>query len=155
MSKGLPARVADYVARNHVMTLATQGPEGPWAAAVFYASDGSSLVFLSSPGSRHCRNLAQDPRCAATIQQDYEDWPQIKGIQLEGRVDELHGDEESRARRLYAERFPIAGPIAGAPPAIVRALAKVRWYRLRPARLYFIDNSLGFGHREEIDLEGA
>ena len=35
----LPQAVADYLGGHHVMTLATCGPEGPWAAAVFYASD--------------------------------------------------------------------------------------------------------------------
>ena len=32
------------------------------------------------------------------------------------------------------------------------ALAKVNWYQLQPERLYFIDNSLGLGHRDEIAL---
>ncbi len=149
----LPQPVADYLAAHHVMTLATHGAEGPWAAAVFYASDGCSLIFLSSPNTRHCSNLALDARCAATIQEDYSDWAKIKGIQLEGRVTELQGDEERRARKLYAEKFPIASPLGDVPPAIVKALAKVRWYRLVPERFHFIDNSKGFGHRDEIDLE--
>ena len=148
----LPQPVADYLAAHHVMTLATQGAEGPWAAAVFYASDGCSLIFLSSPNSRHCRNLELDARCAATIQEDCRDWPQIKGIQLEGRVRELEGEEEKSAQRLYGEKFPIVGPLANVPPAIVKALARVRWFRLVPERFYFIDNSKGFGHRDEIEL---
>ena len=152
MSLVLPQPVADYLSGHHVMTLATQGSDGPWAAAVFYVDDGLSLVFLSSPGSRHGRHLAQDPRCAATIQDNVADWSQIKGIQLEGRVGELHGDEQAHARRRYGERFPIVGLVASAPAAIVEALAKVRWYRLVPERLYFIDNGRGFGHRDEIEL---
>ena len=148
----LPPPVAEYLTAHHVMTLATQGAEGPWAAAVFYAGDGCSLIFLSSPTSRHCRNLAQDSRCAATIQEDYSDWARIKGIQLEGRVRELQGEEESRAQRLYGEKFPIVGAVANVPPAIVKALARVRWFRLVPERFHFIDNSQGFGHRDEIDL---
>jgi hypothetical protein len=28
----------------------------------------------------------------------------------------------------------------------------VNWYRLRPERVYFIDNSKGFGQRDEIIL---
>ena len=149
----LPQPVADYLAAHHVMTLATQGAEGPWAAAVFYASDGCSLVFLSSPNTRHCRNLALDARCAATIQEDYSDWAEIKGIQLEGRVTELQGDEERCAQTLYGEKFPIASPLGNVPSAIVKALARVRWFRLVPERFHFIDNSKGFGHRDEIDLE--
>lgn len=149
----LPPQVAGYLADHHVMTLATQGAEGPWAAAVFYATEGASLIFLSAPGTRHCRNLALDARCAATIQEDYSDWTQIKGIQLEGRVIELEGDEEKRAQALYGEKFPVVGPLAKVPPAIVKALAKVRWYRLVPERFHFIDNSRGFGHRDEIGLK--
>jgi uncharacterized protein YhbP (UPF0306 family) len=148
----LPDTVAEYLDRHHVMTLATCGPDGPWAAAVFYVNAGHALFFLSSPSSRHCRNLAQDPRCAATIQEDCSDWAQIKGVQLEGRAGEIHGEEELRARQRYGDKFPIVGRLATAPAAIALALAKVRWYRLDVERLYFVDNSRGFGHRDQIDL---
>jgi uncharacterized protein YhbP (UPF0306 family) len=148
----LPPLVADYLTAHHVMTLATQGSDGPWAAAVFYASDGNSLIFLSSPTTRHCRNLAQDARCAATIQDDVQDWAQIKGVQLEGQVTELEGEAERRAQQLYGEKFPLVSPLTHIPPAIVKALAKVRWFRLTPEHFYFIDNSKGFGHRDEIGL---
>ena len=152
MSVILPQPVVDYLAAHYVMTLATQGSQGPWAAAVFYASDGESLIFLSSPTTRHCINLELDARCAATIHDDQGDWTRIKGIQLEGRVTELEGDEERRAQNLYGEKFPVVGAVASVPPAIVKALAKVRWFRLVPERFYFIDNSKGFGHRDEYEL---
>jgi uncharacterized protein len=146
----LPALTAQYLLGHHVMTLATQGAEGPWAAAVFYVQDADDLIFLSSPSSRHCRDLALQPRCAATIQSDTDDWRSIQGIQLEGRVSELSGEEKQRAQQLYAQRFPFVRPGA-APVAIVSALARVRWYRLRISRLYFIDNARGFGQREQFD----
>lgn len=150
----LPPDVAGYLAAHHVMTLATTGPAGPWASAVFYAGDGAALIFLSSPGSRHGTNLAADPRCAATIQDDCDDWKAVKGIQLEGRVRRLDGEAAQDARRGYAERFPIAGPLAAVPPAIAEALSRVAWYRLEPERLLFIDNGRGFGHREEFAPRG-
>ena len=150
MALNLPPEIAAYLAQHHVMTLATQGSDGPWAAAVFFAGDDDDLVFLSSPTSRHCRNLALDARCAATIQSETEDWLGIQGIQLEGRVSELHGEERARAQQRYGEKFPFARPDSAAA-AIVRALARVRWYRLRMARLYFIDNARGFGHREQFE----
>jgi len=152
MPPTLPGPVADYLDRHHVMTLATCGADGPWAAAVFYASEGDTLYFLSSPSSRHCLNLAQDARCAATIQEDLDDWSKIKGVQLEGRATEVRGAEELCARQRYGEKFPVVGRLATAPAAIVQALAKVRWYRLQAERMHFIDNSRGFGHREQIDL---
>lgn len=152
MAAELPASVADYLAHHRVMTLATCGADGPWAAAVFYANAGASLYFISSPSSRHGRNLAQDPRCAATVQEDYSDWTRIKGIQMEGLACEIQGDEVVQAQRCYAGKHPLVGRLASAPAVIVAAFAKVRWYRLQPRCMHFIDNSRGFGHREAIDL---
>lgn len=146
------AKVLGYLRDHRVATLATSADGDPWAAAVFYVNDGFKLYFLSSPTSRHSLNLAQDPRVAATIQEDYADWPEIKGVQLEGVASEIHGTEEQLARALYAEKFPVVGMLGQAPAAIVKAMAKVRWYHLVPQRLFFIDNAAGFGRREEIDL---
>lgn len=143
--------VQRYLRAHHVATLATSG-ESIWAAAVFYVSDGTTLYFLSSPTSRHCSNLAANGSVALTVQEDYADWPDIKGVQLEGTASEISGSEEEHARRLYGQKFPLVGKLAQAPAAIVKAMAKVRWYKVVPTRLYFIDNSLGFGRRDEIDL---
>jgi uncharacterized protein len=150
MALSLTPAAAEYLSQHHVMTLATQGVEGPWAAALFYVRDGDDLIFVSSPASRHCRDLVLQPRCAATIQSEASDWRSIQGIQIEGRVSELEGDERSHAQQLYAQRFPFVRPGA-APAAIVSALARVRWYRLRISRLFFIDNSRAFGRREQFD----
>ena len=142
-------RALAYVAGHHVMTLATSGPQGVWAAAVFYAHDGFRFVFLSAGHTRHARNIAATPEVAATIQSDYDDWTAIKGIQLEGTVEQLDGARRSAALALYSARFNfLAQPVA----AIESALARVNWYELRPRRLYFVDNAQGFGHRDEIGL---
>jgi uncharacterized protein YhbP (UPF0306 family) len=150
MALSLPPATADYLGQHHVMTLATQGSDGPWAAALFYVRDGDDLIFVSSPSSRHCRDLALQPRCAATIQSEATDWRGIQGIQIEGAASELHAGERERAERLYGERFPFVRP-GSAPAAIVLALARVRWYRLRISRLYFIDNQRGLGQRLQFD----
>ena len=146
MTLELPPPVARYLSAHHVMTLAAQGADGPWAAAVFYASDDHDLIFLSSPTSRHARQLALDARCAATIHSEVTDWRSIQGVQLEGRVHSLAEGERARAMQVYGEKFPFVRP-AVAAPAIVQALARVHWYRLRIARLYFLDNAQGFGQR--------
>ena len=95
-------RALAYVAGHHVMTLATNGPQGVWAAAVFYAHDGFRFVFLSAGHTRHARNIAATPEVAATIQSDYDDWTAIKGIQLEGTVEQLDGARRSAALALYS-----------------------------------------------------
>jgi len=152
MQTGLREQVQRYLCQRQVMTLASHGEEGVWAAAVFYANEAFAFYFLSSPSSRHGRNLAGNPRAAATIQADYADWREIKGVQMEGMVSMLAGKEEAEARSLYGAKFPIVGKLEQAPASIIKALTKVRWYKFVPERLYFIDNSAGFGQREEIEL---
>lgn len=143
-------RALQYLESHHVMSLATHDRDGPWAAAVFYASDGFELCFLSAPSTRHAAAIAANPVVAATIHEDYADWAQIRGIQLEGTVIELAGAQAQEARELYADKFAIVADLAKAPQAIADAFARVRWYRLIPRRLHLIDNTVAFGRREQV-----
>jgi hypothetical protein len=143
-------RALAFLEAHSVVSLATAGPDGPWAAAVFYASRGFRLYYLSSPLARHSSNLSRNPRVSGTIQDDTADWRVVRGIQLEGSVRELSGSEASMARRLCARKFPVID--RGGPPAMVEALARVRWYELVPERLHLVDNSAGFGKRDEVPV---
>ncbi len=143
-------QVLAYLRQHQVMTLATIGTEGPWAAAVFYVNKEFALYFLSAGHARHSQNIAENSRAAAAIQEDYKDWPSIKGIQLEGVISQLQGAERRWARSLYKEKYPF---IKNATAQIRIGLARANWYQLMPSRLYFIDNSKGLGHRDEISLE--
>jgi len=146
-------RVLSYLAGHNVMTLATIGTGGPWAAAVFYANVDFRLIFLSSAKSRHVRNIASHSIVAATVQEDYSDWNEIQGVQLEGSARELRGDEREEGVRVYREKFP--GVLDSEDVAIRNALARVSWFELTASRLFFVDNSRGFGHRDEILVEGS
>lgn len=150
MDETLRAAVLSYLERHNVMTLATSGPSGPWAAAVFYVNDGLRLYFLSSPRSRHAGDLSADPRAAATIQEDYRDWPAIQGIQLEGRVTPVPAADLPRVLALYGAKFPVVANLAEAPPALAQAFAGVSWYALTPEALHFVDNAAGFGQRKRL-----
>jgi hypothetical protein len=87
------------------------------------------------------------------VQEDDGDWTRIKGIQLEGQASEVHGDEDELAWQRYGDKFPLVGRLASAPLVIAAALAKVHWYRLQPRHMHFVDDSRGFGHREQVDLD--
>ena len=91
-------RALDYLAAHRVMNLATCGPDGPWVAAVFYVSDGFNLYFVSSPLSRHGRNLELHPEVAATVNEDYPGWREIKGVQLEGTAGQVAATEQASIR---------------------------------------------------------
>jgi hypothetical protein len=139
--------VASYLAQHRVLTLATHGPLGLWAAAVFYANEDFTFYFLSAPATRHAQNLSEVPRVAGTIQDDDVAWQEIKGVQLEGTVQRLGGGDREHAISVYGARFPFLNE---APQEILAALQGVDWYRLVPDRLYFLDNGRGFGHRDRI-----
>jgi uncharacterized protein len=141
--------LAQYLRNHHVMTLATNGAGGPWAAAVFYANEGPDFYFLSAPHTRHSVDLAQDPRVAATIQDDCSSWLSIKGVQLSGSVTRLEGDDVNHARGQYDRKFAGILDAAQAPDRIASALQRIGWYRLRAEKLRFVDNSQGFGHKDE------
>jgi len=154
----LRTRIHEFLARHTTLTLATIGPEGPQAAALFYAHDAAlNLYFLSEPSSRHARNLAADPRCAVTIQADGQDWRLITGLQIEGSAQVLTSPAEwAIAYDVYRAKFPFVGEAwqgkGMAAPTLSGPLARSRFYRLTPRWLRLIDNARGFGHKDELRL---
>lgn len=155
MSDDLKEQVLDYLRDHNTMTLATCAGEVPWAATVFYASDDLNLYFFSVPESRHSQNLAANSRVAVTIQEDYKDWRGIKGIQLEGTgllVDSVL--EKTKAMAVYARKYPEIIKLFTTPSSGVfyQAFLKVKFYRVVPERVFFIDNEQGFGKRRELAL---
>lgn len=133
------------LAQQHVITLASQDAQGPWAAPVFYALDDESLVFVSSPRSRHGLALAATPRCAGAVHLPATDWQAIAGVQLAGMVRLLDGDEAAQARALYEHRFPF---VAGGDPTLAAALQRSSWYRLAIDDVQVVDNRRGLGARQ-------
>ena len=152
----LKQQVLSYLETHNTMTLGTCLGDVPWAATVFYASDDLRLYFFSVPDSRHCQNLAANPRVAVTVQEDYHDWQKIKGIQLEGTailVDSII--EKAKAMAVYARKYPevirlFTNPASG---LFYKAFLKVKFYCVVPQKLFFIDNEEGFGKRQELVID--
>ena len=148
----LRERIEAFLGAHHVMTLATTGPAGPWAAAVFYASDGLALYFVSAPDSRHSQDIETGGAVAATIHGECRDWREIRGIQLEGPAKRLAGAASAAAALHYGRKFPLLANLAAAPAELAAAMTRVAWYQVTPRRIRLIDNTRGFGHKEELSL---
>jgi uncharacterized protein YhbP (UPF0306 family) len=147
----LRAQALGYLKTHNTLTLATVGPEGPWAAALFYVNDAFSLYWLSDPRARHSQNIARHPRVAVTINEDYRDWRLIQGLQMEGTAEEVGTiGEAAGPMRLYAAKYTFLENWQNPPAALAGALRAARVYRFVPVRVLFIDNTKAFGHREEI-----
>jgi len=156
MADASKQQVLDYLKGHNTMTLATSAGDLPWAATVFYASDGLRLYFFSAPESRHCQNLAANGRVAVTVQEDYQDWRKIKGIQLEGQAELVDGVlEKAKAMTIYALKYPEVIKLFTDPTSGVfhKAFLKVKFYCVVPEKLFFIDNAQGFGKRQELLLQ--
>ena len=144
--------VLSYLGRHNVMTLATCGPAGPWAAAVFYANLDFTLYFVSSPESRHGLDIAREAQVAAAIHEDYREWPAIQGVQLSGHVERLEARARDAALACYRAKFGFLDhPTAALAPVLV-ALDKAACYQLTPSEAYFVDNPAGFGRRARVPL---
>lgn len=155
MPDDLKEQILGYLQSHNTMTLATCAGDQPWAATVFYASDDLELYFFSSPDARHSVNLSANPRVAVTVQEDYKDWRAIKGIQLEGRVVPIEGViEKAKAMAVYARKYSDVIRLFTDPSSGIyhKAFLKVRFYRVVPERVFFIDNAQGFGKRQELEL---
>jgi uncharacterized protein len=156
--RDLRAAIQRLLQAQTTATIATMSPAGPWAAAVFYASDPElRLYFVSDPRTRHGRDLAADHRAAATVHADCASWRQIRGLQIDGRVTLLDGPERAEGMALYLARFPeVQAMTEGSGDSdeqrIARRLEAAALYRLTPVSIRLIDNTRGFGFRETLVL---
>ncbi|MBW2642790.1 MAG: pyridoxamine 5'-phosphate oxidase family protein [Deltaproteobacteria bacterium] len=153
--KQLKETVLKYMKEHNTVSLATEKDGTPHASSVFYVNIGFDLYFLSSPSSRHGENFSHNPRVSATINEDYSNWLTIKGIQLEGSVEDIGGIlKNGRIAMVYVKKFPYVADFLFYPQkfgqAIARKVAKVKFYKLRPCRIFFINNEVTFGHRDEL-----
>ena len=155
-------RIAAFLAEHTTLALATAGPDGAAAAAaVFYAADDDlNLIFLSEERTEHGRNLLSRPLVAGTIQGDGQDWRIIRGLQLRGTARIVTAAEWPHAASLYGRRFAFVGALLAAqqavqagPVILTGPLARARFWVLRPTWFRLIDNTIRFGHKEELIME--
>ncbi len=156
----LEGRIKSYLEGHNAMSIATLRNGQVHAASVFYLNVGFDLYFISSPSSQHGEDLAINPRAAATINEDYNDWADIKGLQLSGKVSQLGRlADHAKIADAFTQKFPDVGRFFGTTDemseVVASKVAKVRCYRFRPLSIFYIDNSLGFGHRDELVLSDS
>ena len=144
-----PDVVRGFLDSCSTLTLALSDEAGPWAADVYFVRRARDLCFFSSPDSRHARAFTANPRAAGTVHASYEGWEDIRGVQLSGRVVSIASPlEKARVLAAYLAKFPFAKALLEGAGEALRA--KVRFYRLVPEQVLWVDNSRGFGTRDEV-----
>ena len=64
--------ITTFLQKHNTLTLATERNHEVFAAALFYVSvdNGKALIFVSNPQSDHIKNIENNKKCAATIQEN-------------------------------------------------------------------------------------
>ncbi len=99
--------------------------------------------------------MAANIQVAATVNPDCDNWNDVAGLQIDGSVSIVEGVERAKALAIYLKKFPqidalFARPEGEHEETIAARLQAANFYRITPAMIRVIDNSQGFGHREEF-----
>lgn len=154
------AAIRQMLEAHNTLTLATCANGEPWAASLFFASDADlNLYFVSDSRTRHARDLAGGSTAVATVNPDCGRWTDVKGLQIEGRVEILDGVARLQGLKHYLLKFADVKALFEMPTTkdeetIAERLKAANLYRLTPRWIRLIDNSRWFGYKTEIALPG-
>ena len=149
--------VLDLINQQSTMTLATAQGDTAWAAPVYYVFYKSAFFFFSDPASRHIVEAMESGQASAAIYPYADTWKGIQGIQMSGRISQLGpGLAAVQAVGAYVKKFPFTSDFFENGQALnldnfIKRF-KVRFYSLEPRLVYYLDNQIKFGFREEITL---
>ncbi|MEV8371855.1 pyridoxamine 5'-phosphate oxidase family protein [Kribbella sp. NPDC056861] len=100
--------VPRLLAQHRYLVLGTVDPTGtPWITPVFFAPDGTdSVLWVSSPDSRHSRNLAHSPTVAITLFDSQAPIGKAEALYLESTASQVDDTAQSAALELLNSRLP-------------------------------------------------
>jgi hypothetical protein len=144
--------------RHTTLSLATCYDNQAWSTDLFYASDDScQLYFVSSGTTRHCQHIEGNPQVSVSISGEFADWGAIKGLQLDGVASVVSESDRDGVIETYLAKFPSLQKLYQAPEneqdrQVVARLLESHFYRISPKWVRLIDNSKGFGHKDETSF---
>jgi hypothetical protein len=147
----------DLIDEQSTMTLATAKGDVAWSAPVYYVFFKSCFYFFSDPTSRHIQESLASGQASGSIYANASTWQEIRGVQMSGQMETVAprlGTIE--VIRAYLKKFPFTKDFfkpgqAMDLDAFVKRF-KVKLYRFKPTLVYYLDNSIRFGFREEVIL---
>jgi hypothetical protein len=120
------------VAANRFMTLATADVDGvPWASPVWFAPDGErDFLWVSSPETRHSRNLVVRPELAIVIFDSHATPGTASALYVEAIAEQAETGIEAFSAHSVAQGLPVftRADVSGAASLrLYRAHATARW----------------------------
>lgn len=115
---------------NNYLTLATANRDGhPWASPVYYTPDGGiDFFWVSRPGSRHSRNIAERSEVGIVIYDSQVPLGGAEAVYLTARAEQLGDPALEPCAEVFRRRRP---ELASFTPERLRAPHPLRLYRAR------------------------
>lgn len=156
----LPLIVREILNDSEVLTLSITDADGIWNAPLFFAFDGSVLLFISSPSSRHCQlPPSGEMDCAFSVHFATSEWSEIRGVQGAGSIRRVAADDRSDAEAIYLGRFTQIAKVlqrsgVESEQLIAKRFAKSEFYMITPHLLCTTDNRESFSVRNAFVYDG-
>jgi nitroimidazol reductase NimA-like FMN-containing flavoprotein (pyridoxamine 5'-phosphate oxidase superfamily) len=150
MDEATRQQILEIMDTNNICTLATARDDGyPQATTVAYVHDGLTIYLCCDPEAQKLKNIRHCNKVSLTIDHDYADWNQIRGISLGGLATEVNNQEElEHVLQLMVSKFPSITDM-DMPEDMKNTLAVVR---ISPQVISLLDYRKGFGHTEYITV---
>ncbi len=146
----LRSELYSFLNGHHVLNLAYSDAGEPACCAVWFAAAADlTLYYVTSYKTHHGTVLRPGGQVAFTVQKDEQDWRSIQGVQGKGYCTPVTPDQRDTAWQTYSKRFPfVIQPFAD----LAQALSAITLWSILPGWMRLIDNTKGFGHKEELLL---
>ncbi len=130
-------RIVSFLTEHHVLTLATSVNAMPYCANCFYVylEKENILVFASDTPTKHAQDALKNSYVAGSVVLETSTVGKIQGIQFNGEMKVLEGEQRTLANKAYLKRFPYA------------ILKKTELWSIEPEFIKMTDNRLGFGKK--------
>jgi len=138
-------RISEYLKNHPYLNLATVSPEGkPMAHSMGYASAGPVVYMGTGKDTRKYQNIEKNPSVAFTVDEDSLDVFNITGVQMEGKASFVTDEDEIQTYfQLVMEKYPFAKDMPKNPDN--------RIIKIEPTKAFFLDYSVEFGFRYEVE----
>ena len=146
MDSNLASRIAEYMSKCAICTLATASTDGePSASTVYFKNAGTDIYFNTGRDTQKVRNITLNPRVAIAMQEvsapktDQE----IKGIQYIGKARILSDADITEVPKAVVARHRAFNSSYPGTSVVVK---------VTPTKIYLIDYSHGFRHRDVLQF---
>lgn len=141
--------VLNIIERAKDLTLATVRPDGyPQATTVSFAHDGLTIYVGVGKESQKINNIRNNNKVSLTINNDYHNWNEIKGLSMGGLASILTDADDIRvATGCMIKRFPQVIEWLESGQA-----SEAVFLKIMPQVISILDYEKGFGHTHLVTV---